>query len=100
MNIDSLKSLNPKEVVVEFRTNRIFILPFLWLGMEMDDTEYTVRGTISEEKHKLTEGYKITCVPDSGSFAVRNFYMLDFLKMIEDGKARILPNFIDYGIGT
>ena len=101
MNIESLKSLNPSEVIIEFQTKKcIFMFPFLWLGVEMDDTEYTVRGIISEEKYKLAEGYKITCVPDDANFAVQHFYMLDFLKMVEDGTVRILPNFIDYGIGT
>lgn len=100
MNIDSIKILNPQEVVVEFMTQRIEFGFGGLIAFTTGDHYEKVRGRIVETRYKLKEGYKITCVPDDESYATKHFYQLDFCSMINAGIARILPTFIDYGIGT
>jgi len=103
--IDRIRDLDAKEYMVEFETQRLHFFGFggvmNFLAYTTSTDEYVmVRANISEERYKLSENYKISCVPIDPNYASRHFYQSDLESIIGDGNARIIPAFIDYGIGT
>ena len=100
LSANELRNIDPNEVVVEFMSQRIQFGFGGLLSFTSGDEYEMVRGRIVETRYKLKDGYKLTCVPDDPSFATQHFYQMDFMTNVDEGHARILPKFIDYGIGT
>ena len=59
------------------------ITPF-GFGMTSGDFSW-VECEISEDRYKLSEGYKISLRPLDRRFAGRDFYILDFESLLEEG---------------
>lgn len=96
---EKLKDVNFSDYDILFPTQKLHHCLFITYT-DSSDEYVMVKGYVVENQYLLKDNHKIEIKPYDERYSKGTFYVSDFNIMLNEGRARIIPKVVDYGVGT